>query len=100
LWRGDTVLAGLLRRATPEWLAQSLRAARDNLDHELLAFAHNTLEYLRHDEERALLLDPVGAVPDVRVCIAGGPCWSWCAAKVTRPTCAGWGAMCANSARS
>lgn len=54
-------------------IAEQLEAARANLDGELLAFAHNTLEYLQRDEERALLLDPVAALPDVQTVIAGRP---------------------------
>lgn len=67
---GETRVAQLLP-LTAERVAARLEAARANLDRELLSFAGNTLEFLRRDEERALLLDPVAALPPVRTDIAG-----------------------------
>ena len=67
---GETLVARLLPLTT-ERVAERLEAARANLDRELLAFAGNTLEFLQRDDERALLLDPVGALPPVQTKIAG-----------------------------
>ncbi len=67
---GETLIARLLPFTT-ESVAARLEAARANLDRELLAFAGNTLEFLQRDDERALLLDPVAALPPVRTDVAG-----------------------------
>ncbi|MBC8102253.1 MAG: hypothetical protein H7Z41_06675 [Cytophagales bacterium] len=67
----DEVVAQLTP-LTPLVLEEKMQAARANLDSALSDFAENTLHYLRRDEERTLLLDPV-TVPDVRAVIAGRP---------------------------
>ena len=53
-------------------LTERLRIARTNLDEELCRFAENTLQYLKRDEERDILLGHI-ALPELKTSLAGKP---------------------------
>lgn len=56
---------------TPEELEERLAKARENLDKELMAFAENTIEYIKR--ERKILFEDV-EIPELKTRISGKSC--------------------------
>lgn len=60
-------------RQDAETVAEAMAGAREGLSVQLEAFVANTMEYLKQEPERQLLLDGVG-VPDIETDLAGRHC--------------------------